>query len=74
MSKPTTGKYSKKTYRCTQCGTVEDHGTNHWGKIYPHCKKCMTVTVWECLEPVPEDYGIPEDWKIVKLGDICEIK
>ena len=74
MPHPTTGKYSHKPYRCTQCGREESHGTNHWGSIYPYCTTCITTTVWECLEAVPEGYSIPEEWKLVKLGDIAEIK
>lgn len=72
--KPTTGKYSRKPYRCTGCGTEENHGTNHWGDIYPHCRKCGSVTVWNCLEPLPEGYDTPPKWKIVKLGDIADIQ
>lgn len=74
MSKPTTGKYSHKPYKCTGCGTEKSQGTNHWGAIYPYCRRCCKITVWECLEPVPEGYGVPEPWKIVKLGDIADIK
>ena len=68
------GKHSCKPYRCIVCGNEEEHGTNHWGKIYPHCRVCRCTTVWECLEPVPEGYGIPKDWKVVKLGDLVEVK
>lgn len=31
-------------------------------------------TVSECVEPLPEGWGRPEPWKIVKLGDIVEIR
>jgi hypothetical protein len=27
-----------------------------------------------CLEAVPEGMGVPAPWKMVKLGDIAEIK
>jgi len=74
MSKPKTGKYSIKPYECTECGVKKDQGTNHWGEIYPHCSVCGTVTVWKCLEPVPDGYDTPEPWKIVKLGDVAEIE
>jgi hypothetical protein len=76
----TIGKYSMKPYRCTRCGNEEEHGTNHWGEIYPPCKSCqwkhpMTIgSIWECLEDPPEGYGKPKPWKTVKLGDICKIK
>lgn len=69
-----TGRYSVKPYRCTTCGREEQHGTNHWGDIYPHCRHCGTITVFECLEPVPEGYGVPEKWKICRLGDLVDIK
>jgi len=78
--KPITGKYSRKDYRCTRCGHVQSHGTNHWGEIYPRCDNCqwkhpMQVgSVWECLEPMPEGYEKPKPWRKVKLGDIVEIK
>lgn len=26
-----------------------------------------------CLEAVPEGMGVPEPWKMVKLGDIADI-
>lgn len=69
----TTGKYSNKPYRCMQCGTEKLLGTNHWGECYPFCYVCQTTTVWECLEPIPDGYKKPEPWKLVKLGDVCEI-
>lgn len=72
MALPTTGKYYAKPYKCSGCGKEEMHGTNHWGSIYPMCKVCRE-THWVCLEPVPEGYGVPEEWKKVRLGDICEI-
>jgi restriction endonuclease S subunit len=28
---------------------------------------------FKCNEPVPDGYGIPEKWKSVKLGDVCEV-
>ena len=79
--KPKTGKYSQKMYKCRRCGHEELHGTNHWGAIYPFsCKGCSwkhpmarQVTM-DCLEPVPEGYDIPEEWKTVTLGDIVEIR
>lgn len=55
-----TGGTRGKTYsfgrvnRCPNCG---------W-------KRPMDVTVWECIEPLPEGTERPEDWKVVKLGDI----
>lgn len=73
MAKPVTGKYSIKPYFCPKCGHEEEHGTNHWGEIYCACHSCGNVGL-ECLEPVPEGYGVPERWKKVKLGDVCEIK
>lgn len=70
---PTTGKYSVKKYKCTVCGTIKDHGTNHWGEIYPKCFKCNTITTWCCLEPMPKGYEKPESWASVKLGDVCTV-
>jgi hypothetical protein len=73
MKKPVTGKYSIKPYRCTQCGNESEIGTNHWGFVYSRCRICGN-TEHECLELVPEGYGIPEKWKKVKLGDLVEIR
>jgi len=73
---PTTGKYSLKDYKCTRCGRIEKHGTNHWGEIYPRCSGCSLKhpldpnVVWECLEQMPEGYTKPEQWQKVRLGDI----
>ena len=67
--KPTTSKYSVKQYKCLECGTVSKHGTNHYGYIYPPCKKCGN-TEHACLEPVPEGMGIPTRWTKVKFGDL----
>jgi len=78
--KPTTSKYSVKKYKCTSCGHISNIGSNHWGQVYPRCKACgwkhpMEMgQVHECLEPVPEGMGVPEPWKMVRLGDIYEIK
>lgn len=77
--KPTTGKYSQKMYKCQTCGHESLHGTNHWGEIYPRCRECgwkhpMEIgQVHICLEKPPEGMGIPQPWKMVKLGDVCEI-
>ena len=68
-----TGKYSHKNYQCTECFTMETHGTNHWGDIYPYCGQCRKATVWECLEKMPEGYEKPAPWKMVKLGHICKV-
>lgn len=79
MSKPTTCKASHKRYQCTACGHVEEHQTNHYGEIYPRCRKCGWKRPMEmgqrhvCLETVPEGMGVPEPWKMTKLGDVCEI-
>lgn len=67
----TTGKYSVKEYKCRRCGAIEEHGTNHYGAIYPTCKSCSWI-IMDCLEPMPEGYKKPEEWKMVKLGDILE--
>ena len=70
----TTGKYSKKQYRCKTCGYEASHGTNHWGEFYnTHCMGCGTYSTWECLEPMPEGYEKPEAWKQIKLGDVVTI-
>lgn len=71
---PVTGKYSMKLYKCSKCETEKQIGTNHWGDIYPYCKKCNHITIWNCLEPMPKGYTKPEPWKICKLGDIVKIK
>lgn len=75
----TIGPYSMKRYRCTRCGNVEMHGTNHWGEIYPSCNKCSWKNpldpspIWKCLEKMPKGYKRPTPWKKVKLGDVAEI-
>jgi hypothetical protein len=77
---PTTSKYSVKKYKCTSCGYISNHGTNHYGQIYPRCRECgwnhpMEIgQVHVCLESVPEGMGVPAPWKTVKLGDICSVK
>lgn len=77
--KPTTGACSSKPYRCTHCGHERQVVTNHWGEIYSPCPACSwkrpgQATVSTCVEPVPEGYGVPEPWKIVKLGDVADIE
>lgn len=73
MTKPTTSEYSQKKYQCRRCGAIETHGTNHWGAIYPQCKSCSwkhptePTVVMDCIEPIPDEYDKPEEWKIVKL-------
>ena len=71
----TTGKYSVKLYKCRKCGKTEKHGTNHWGAIYNCCGWCRPgfSAVLDCLEAPPKGVGIPEEWKMVKLGDVCTI-
>lgn len=71
-NKPVTGKYSIKPYRCTQCKNERETGTNHWGFIYDVCPVCSN-TEHECIEEVPEGYGIPDKWKRVMLGDVCNV-
>lgn len=70
----TTGKYSQKNYKCRNCGKEKLIGTNHWGAVYPSCA-CSRggPAIWDCLEPVPEGYTKPEEWKIMRLGDVCKI-
>jgi len=75
-----TGKVTSKKYKCTSCGHVSQHSTNHYGEIYPPCPKCAWKNpmefgqVHKCMEKVPKGWGTPEPWKRVKLGDIAEIK
>ena len=70
---PTIGKYSPKPYKCKECGMVSEHGTNHWGDIYPYCSNCRAVTVHECQEAVPEGYGVPPKWGIVNIGEVSTV-
>lgn len=80
MGKPTTSRISYKKYKCTTCGHVSSIQTNHYGECYPRCKKCGWKHPFEmgqrhvCLEPVPKDMNVPKPWKMVKLGDIMEVK
>lgn len=43
-------KYAVRQYKCPQCGNIEEHGTNHFGEIYCHCKKCKGSPLY-CIEP-----------------------
>jgi DNA-directed RNA polymerase subunit RPC12/RpoP len=75
----TTGKYSHKQYRCCTCGHEHSVDTNHYGEVYSRCLSCgwkhpMESGRHECIEPLPEGWSRPEPWKMVRLGDICEIK
>ncbi len=76
----TTGIYSQKRYKCTRCGLIQTHGTNHWGSIYPSCSGCSwknplsPQTTMVCMEKMPKGYKKPEEWTSVKLGDIATIK
>lgn len=79
MPKPTTGKYSQKMYRCSNCGYERLEGTNHWGEIYSRCPNCSWKTPGQispqiCMESPPEGIGIPKPWTTVKLGDILKDK
>ena len=69
-----TGRFCDKAYRCASCGKESLIETNHWGQCYPLCSICQSTTVHECLESAPIGVGIPEPWRLVKLGDICQIK
>ncbi|TRZ50072.1 MAG: hypothetical protein D4S01_07375 [Dehalococcoidia bacterium] len=66
---PCTANISVKPYRCTRCGKEALTSTNHWGHIYSSCNACGNREL-ECMEPVPEGYGIPPRWKLATLGDI----
>lgn len=75
-----TGKITSKKYCCSECGREESHSTNHYGQIYVRCGGCswkspMSPTkVFECQEPLPEGWGRPENWTMVKLGDVAVVK
>jgi len=74
-----TGKISPKPYKCRECGHQETHSTNHYGAIYIRCGKCswkspMSPTkVFDCLEPLPEGWEKPEEWKMTTLGEVADI-
>lgn len=78
----TTGQYSVKPYKCKECGYEKEIGTNHWGECYsfgnyntcPNCPPWKRPNTWVCLESPPEGIELPEPWKLVKLGDIVDIK
>jgi len=67
-------RMSYKNYECSECGATKSKQTNHFGEIYPYCSYCRKQTVWKMTDSVPEGAWIPEPWKMVRLGDICEIK
>lgn len=71
---PTTGKISFKPYTCSGCGAEKEIDTNHWGSCYPWCSVCQKPTVWKCGEEPPEGFGVPEEWRIMKLGDVVDIE
>lgn len=73
------GKVTSKPYKCSGCGHVEAHSTNHYGSIYIRCRKCSwkspmnSIKVFTCEEPLPEGWEKPEEWKIVSLGEVAEV-
>lgn len=77
----TTGKITTKLYRCKKCGFEERHATNHYGDIYNiRCKGDCALgspldffQAFECLDPIPDGWGVPEPWVEVRLGDIVEV-
>lgn len=75
-----TGKVEPKKYQCTCCGHESIRSTNHYGEIYIRCSKCSwkspmePIKVHECLESLPEGWSKPKPWKLVKLGDVADIK
>ena len=75
----TIGKMSYKKYKCTRCGHIEEHSTNHWGEIYTRCKNCSWKNPLDpnpthvCLEKMPKGYKKPPAWKKVKLGDVVDV-
>ena len=82
MSTKARPKVEWKPYRCTRCGCVRDASTNHYGEFYDRCPGCSwshpmdPIAVWECMAPVasrPADAWVPEPWKKVRLGDVCDI-
>ena len=79
MGKPVTGKCSHKDYKCDTCGNVSSQGTNHWGAIYIRCPGCgwkhpMEIQIHRCVDPCPDTHNLPEEWKVLTLGDLCEIE
>ena len=74
-----TGKITDKRYKCTSCGHEHTLSTNHYGETYGCCPSCG----WKhrlgpgrhvCLETLPEGWGTPAPWAIIKLGDLCAIQ
>lgn len=79
--KPTTEKARGKEYACKTCGHKKVIDTNHYGECYSfgnwnRCPKCIPSnlpTVWVCTESPPDGMGVPEPWKIARLGDVATI-
>lgn len=71
MSKPTKERISTKEYRCLGCGNIENHQTNHYGKIYnTRCQSCLTFQSFECCVPCPAHMQLPEEWTMGTLADL----
>jgi hypothetical protein len=62
-----------KGYKSRCCQAPKRTTTNHYGAIYQSCPKCGRLTPWDCDEPLPAGMAMPEEWKIVKLGDVATV-
>jgi len=69
----TIGMVTRKRYKCTKCGNITWESTNHYGKIYDVCRKCGNIGQ-VCMDKLPKGWGRPPEWKVVRLGDVAEIK
>ena len=66
---------SEKNYRCcgATCTKRRKEKTNHYGKIYNiTCPVCLSegrglLQAWECIDPVPQDGWIPNEWQPITL-------
>ena len=67
----TIGPQTSKPYKCSECGAIENHTTNHWGQFYmTRCQTCKKSATWDCQEQPPEGFKKSADWNTATVGDI----
>ncbi len=54
---------STKTYKCSKCEAEDNIETNHYGELYLTCNHCRELTIWNCIDEVPDDAWVPTLWE-----------